>query len=362
MPKPDRYNEEFIKVLGELYDAMIRKGEPFRARAYQKAQETIINFPDSITDPTKQLKGLPAIGSTILAKLEEYVKTGEIAALEREKANPANILAEIYGVGPKKANELVAAGIISIDELRKHPELLNETQKIGLKYYDDIQKRIPRAEITNFRKHFNKIFKSVAPVGSEFKIVGSYRRGAKNSGDIDIIITNKDNNKDVFDNLLDVLIKDKIITEILSRGQTKSLTLAQIQEDGPIRRVDFLYTPFAEYPFAEFYFTGSKEFNTVVRQRALDLGYTLNEHGLSHIVKGVKGAKVEHLFTTEKSILNFLGLKYQKPKNRTDGRAVVPLKKSTEDEDEEDEDDEDDEDEDEDEEEDEDDDEDEDEG
>ena len=344
MPKPVRYNEEFIKVLGELHDVMIRKGEPFRARAYKKAQETIINFSEPITDPTKQLKNLPGIGSTILTKLEEYVKTGQIAALEKEKANPANILAEIYGVGPKKAKELAAAGITSINELRTHLELLNDTQKIGLKYYDDIQKRIPRDEIVEFDNLFNDIFQSVAPAGSKFEIVGSYRRGTKNSGDIDIIITNKDNNKGAFDKVLDVLIKDKVITEVLSRGKTKSLTLVQIKKDGPIRRVDFLYSPPNEYAFALFYFTGSKEFNTVVRQRALDLGYTLNEHGLSHIVKGVKGQIVDHVFPTEKSILNFLGLKYQKPQDRIDGRAVVLLKGSDDDNDDNDEDDEDDDD------------------
>jgi NAD-dependent DNA ligase len=328
MSTSKRYNEEFIKVLAELSDLMIRKGEPYRAIAYQKAEQTIIKYPDDIIDP-KQLKGLAGIGSTILSKLEEYVKTGTLAALEKERTNPANILAEIYGVGPKKAKELVVAGITSIAELRKHPELLNDKQKIGLEYLEDIQKRIPRAEIVEFAGLFDQIFKSVAPADSKFEIVGSYRRGAKNSGDIDIIITNKDNNKMAFDKVLDVLIKDKIITEVLSRGKTKSLTLVQIKKDGPVRRVDFLYSSPNEYAFALFYFTGSKLFNTVVRQRALDMGYTLNEHGLSHMVKGVKGKTVEHEFPTEESILNFLGLKYKNPEDRIDGRSVVLLTGST---------------------------------
>ena len=318
-----RYNEEFIKILGELHDLMMRKGEPFRARAYQKAQEAIINFPESITDPIKQLKGISGIGSTIMTKLEEYMKSGTLAALEKERANPANILAEIYGIGPKKAKELVEAGITSIDDLYKKQELLNDKQKLGLKYYEDIQKRIPRAEIDEFAELFRNIVESVAPPGSKFEIVGSYRRGAANSGDIDIIITNKNNNRAVFDTVLDVLIKDKIITEVLSRGKTKSLTLVQIKKNGPIRRVDFLYSTPDEYAFALLYFTGSKIFNTVVRQRALDLGYTLNEHELSHIVKGTKGKQVDHDFPTEKSILNFLGLQYQKPEDRIDGRSVV---------------------------------------
>ena len=142
-----------------------------------------------------------------------------------------------------------------------------------------------------------------------------------------IIITNKNNNREVFDKVLDLLIKDKIITEVLSRGKTKSLTLVQIKKDAPIRRVDFLYTPPDEYAFALFYFTGSKLFNTIVRQRALDLGYTLNEHGLSHMTKGVKGKKVDKYFPTEESILNFLGFEYVKPENRVDGRQLKPFTK-----------------------------------
>ncbi len=321
-----RFNEDFIKILSELQELMSRKGEPFRARAYQKAQEAIINFPDSITDPKKQLKDISGIGKTIMTKLEEYVETGTLVALEKERANPANILAEIYGVGPKKAKELVAAGITTVDELRKNPELLNEKQKLGLKYFEDIQKRIPRAEIEDFDEKFKNIFDAAAPAGSTFEIVGSYRRGAKNSGDIDIIITNKHNDQTAFDKVLDVLIKDKIITEVLSRGKTKSLTLVQIKKNGPIRRVDFLYSPPSEYAFALFYFTGSKIFNTIVRQRALDLEYTLNEHGLSHFTKGVKGKNVDHDFPTEQSIMKFLGLKYQKPEDRIDGRSVILLK------------------------------------
>ena len=328
LPQPKRLNEDFINVLSELADLMIRKGEPFRARAYQKAEEAIIRFPDDIYDLV-QLKGVPGIGQTILTKFEEFIKTGTIAALEKERNDPANILAQIYGVGPKKANELVQSGITTVEQLRENEQLLNDKQKIGLKYYDDILKRIPRSEIVEFSKLFREIFMKVAPPESNFEIVGSFRRGSQNSGDIDIIITNQNDNKKTFELVLDSLIKDKIITEVLSKGKTKSLTLVQIKKDGPIRRVDFLYSPPNEYAFALLYFTGSKLFNTVVRQRALDLGYTLNEHGLSYITKGVKGNRVDAQFPTEESILNFLGLAYVKPEDRIDGRSLVFIEKGS---------------------------------
>ena len=326
-----RYNDAFIKILGELYDIMVRKGEPFRAKAYQKAQETVMGFPEDITDDYyQQLKGLPGIGDTIMSKLAEYVKTGILATIEKEKNNPINILTHIYGIGPKKATNLVEAGITSIDALRlsvvKDPKLLTTAQKAGLKYYNDIQQRIPRSEIDEFKTAFSKIFESVVSTGSSFEIVGSYRRGAIDSGDIDIIITNKNDDTTIFDKVLDVLIKDKIIVEQLSRGKTKSLTIIKtLPGNTPLRRVDFLYTAPDEYAFAILYFTGSKVFNTVVRQRALNLGYTLNEHSLSHFKDGVKGSKVDHMFPDERSILEFLGIQYKMPVERIDGRSVTSL-------------------------------------
>jgi len=96
-----RLNEVFFELMEKLSDLMLKKGEPFRARAYQKAQETIIAYPDDIINP-QQLKGKPNIGPTIMDKLNEYVETGALKVLEIEKNNPVNIFAEVYGIGPKK--------------------------------------------------------------------------------------------------------------------------------------------------------------------------------------------------------------------------------------------------------------------
>lgn len=315
-----RLNEPFIDLLGELADILQRQGEPFKSRAYQQAQETIMTYPGDIYT-VEQLKGLKGIGKTIDAKLEEFAKTGTLRLLEKERANPLNVLTRIYGVGPKKAKELMEKGIKSLADLNAQPELLNETQKTGLKYFEAIETRIPRSEIDEYLQVFNKVFVTSTPPGSSFEIVGSYRRGALNSGDIDLIITNQANNPAAFTSFLDQLIKDKLVIEVLTRGKTKSLTIAQLPGKIP-RRVDFLYTPPTEYAFALLYFTGSKIFNTVQRQRALTLGYTLNEHGLNHMVSGKKGAPVEAVFPTEQAIFTYLGMKYKEPKERKDGRSV----------------------------------------
>ena len=335
---PARLNEQFIDLMEQLANIMLKQGEPFRARAYQKAQETIMSYPDTIQSPN-DLKDKPNIGATIMDKLNEYVQTGTLQVLEREKTNPVNILGEVYGIGPKKAKELVDKGVTTIEALRANQDaLLNETQKVGLKYYEDILKRIPRAEIEEYKKIFTTEFhkqtaasepgqkaasepgKKAASEPGKMEIVGSYRRGAETSGDIDVIITST--NPSIFKNFVDDLIKIKVIQEVLSRGPTKCLVIAKLPGHTISRRVDFLYTSPEEFPFAILYFTGSKIFNTVMRHEALAKDLTMNEHGLYSLISKKKGEKVDHVFSSEQDIFDYLGLEYKAPHERTDGRAV----------------------------------------
>ena len=316
-----RLNEKFIELMEKLVDIMLKQGELFRCRAYQKAQETIMAFSDDILTPN-QLKDKPGIGKTILEKLNEYHETGTLKIIEKEKTNPVNILVEVYGIGPKKAKDLVENGIISIAMLRKNQHMLNDIQKVGLKYYEDILKRIPRDEIQEYEIIINEVFKKIGN-DYKFEIVGSYRRGAESSGDIDIIITS--NSCQVFVKFIDELIKKNIIVEILSRGPSKCLVIAKISSSNFVRRVDFLFTSFEEFPFAILYFTGSKYFNTVMRNIALKKGYTMNEHGLYTYQNKTKGNKVEHVFKNEKDIFDYLELEYKDPNKRIDGRACKEI-------------------------------------
>ena len=318
-----RYNEAFIELMEKLSTIMLKHGELFRARAYQKAQETIMAYPSDITSPS-QLKGLPGIGPIIMEKLNEYVETGTLRILEREKVNPINILSDVYGIGPKKAQELVDAGIKTIDDLRlRKDELLNDIQRVGLKYYEDIQERIPRSEIEEYDKLFNLVFEkvSVSMPDAKFEIVGSYRRGSETSGDIDIIITGA--NGSVYKSFISELLNMGIILEVLSSGPSKTLVITRLPGNSRIaRRVDFLYAKPSEFPFSILYFTGSKIFNTVMRQHALNLGYTFNEHGIYKLENKKKGEMVDKVFKDEKDIFDFLGLVYKSPMERKDGRSV----------------------------------------
>jgi NAD-dependent DNA ligase len=318
-----RLNEKLIAVMDELAGFMMKRGEPFKARAYQKAQETLILYPKEITDenyPT--LEKLPGVGETITKKIDEYVKTGTLRILERERADPQHIFSEIYGIGPKKADELVKSGVKTVAELReKQDTLLNDVQKKGLKYYEDILLRIPRSEIDDYDEIFKTAFEKVKEDGAKYEIVGSYRRGAKTSGDIDVIITSE--NKGIFKEFMDQLLDQGIIVELLSRGPTKSLVVAKLPNATHARRVDFLYSSPQEYPFAVLYFTGSKFFNTAMRGRALSKGYSLNEHGMYAMDGKKKGDKITHEFPDERSIFAFLNMEYKEPDQRVDGRSVT---------------------------------------
>ena len=170
---------------------------------------------------------------------------------------------------------------------------------------------------------FKSIFKRLSKEDEHLEIVGSYRRGAPTSGDIDVIITG--NSPAVYKNFIDELIKQGIIINVLSRGLSKTLVIAKLPGYSVARRVDFLYSPPEEFAFAILYFTGSKAFNTVMRQHALNLGYTFNEHGIYKLVNKKKGPLVQQQFPTEKSIFDFLGLQYIEPTMRRDARDIIPI-------------------------------------
>ncbi len=326
MTTSTRYNEKFVSILDQISTIMVKRGDQFRAKAYLNAMETIMSIKTDIVG-LGDIQGKPGIGATILDKLNEFIRTGKVELIEAEKLNPVNILSEIYGIGPKKAQELVDSGIKSIQMLEQvKDKVLNDTQIVGLKYHSEIMQRIPRQEIQTYEKVFDIVHRKVAEgiPDAKFQIVGSYRRGAENSGDIDVILTSK--NPQVYINFVNILIGKKIIEVVLSRGDSKCLVITRLSDKHIARRVDFLYTEPNQYPFALLYFTGSKIFNTVMRQHGLRLGYTFNEHCICHVVNKKKGPVVTNkVFNEEKDIFDFLGLQYVEPTQRIDGTCVKTI-------------------------------------
>jgi DNA polymerase/3'-5' exonuclease PolX len=160
------------------------------------------------------------------------------------------------------------------------------------------------------------------------QLVGSFRRKADTSGDIDVIIKYNSNitqkvGQASFDKCISNLIKDGYIKEILAHGDKKCMAICSLPGEGnKARRLDLLLTSDKEYPYAILYFTGSDKFNVGFRQHALDNGYTLNEHAMTPLTSKVV---TPFNITEEEDIFDFLGLRYVEPWERISGDDVVEM-------------------------------------
>jgi DNA polymerase IV len=324
-----------LEVLRRL--ATTETAGTFKARAYATAIKTLSALPHirSPADLPAPAKG-DGLGKEIRIKIEKICTNGslDIPQEARETAAALNIFQGIYGVGPKKAEDLIAAGYRTLADVRTaviaNPKLLNRNQHVGLRYYEDINSRIPRAEMDAHAA----LLMAAKPAALEGVIVGSYRRGRPDSGDIDMLIRTASPSEDAGAALaayVQALKAQGYIKEVLAQGEHKCLAVAALPDssssavDGAgkmkARRLDLLVTPPEEFPFAVFYFTGSDGFNVAVRSHALTMGFTLNEHALTQVSTGkpVKGIR------TERDIFTGLRLQWREPTERTGAEACVPL-------------------------------------
>jgi DNA polymerase beta len=122
--------------------------------------------------------------------------------------------------------------------------------------------------------------------------------------------------------MVDALKSKGYLLEVLAHGEHKCLAVCALPGPGAkVRRLDLLVIDPAEFPFAVLYFTGSDVFNVQMRSIAVEKGFTLNEHALTHIASGrtVKGIK------TERDIFHALRLEWREPTERTSADAVKRL-------------------------------------
>lgn len=284
----------------------------FGARAYDKVIKLIKNT-DIVINTTNDLDKIEGMSKgKIYEKICDLIN-GKIEYKLDEVSDFKTELASITGIGPAKVKELTKMGITSMDILRERAdEVLNDKQLLGLKYHQWDSLRIPRDEIDKHYVFIGKIIKKLKD--TDYEIVGSYRRGHMDSGDIDILITNSKNNKKVFTEFVETLKAEGYLIDDLAYGNVKYMGYSKYC--GVPRRIDILYCSPEEYPFSILYFTGSGEFNKGMRKWCLTKDYTLNEHGLYHLVNKKKGNRVDSVFKTEKDIFDYFNLSYVEPQNR----------------------------------------------
>jgi DNA polymerase/3'-5' exonuclease PolX len=306
---------------GKKANAMV---DMYRLKQISAALSIIKAYPKEITSGA-QLADIKGIGKGTVKRIDEIIKTGhlsEIKIREPDEKYLAQIdeLTQIFGIGRRVAYDMIVNNNIrSIDELDK----AFKTGKIelpyhitlGLKYHKIYKESIPRTEVTEIDGFIQKAIRSVDP--TLFGVIcGSYRRGRDTSNDIDILLSNKGpNNEKLLKQLVTKLRESHfILDDIDPNYKVKYMGFCKFGSN-PVRRLDIMYVPYKSYYTALVHFTGSGEFNRKIRELALELGYTLSQHGL-YVVKNGKKDKMIPI-TSEKDLFDKLGLEYVPPEKRS---------------------------------------------
>ena len=282
-----------FNILVEYYKVSKEKNSQHRRHAYQNAVRALESLEFEDINSISQVKGVANIGKATRDKIQEYLKTGKIVKAEEARAELVKLrvipdatekqisnIATVKYIGQKGAEELLKKGFRDIEDLRKNPNVLNYKQKIGLKYHKDLHTRIPREYITVFyfmcqyilRKEFGRDKYKMA-------VLGSYKRGSKDSGDIDFLVTS---NVLTLRDIVNVLIKWNIIVETIDLKYVDKFTGIAHCPSGQwfYFYLDIVFVPIDSWGAASLSYTGSMAFVRAMRADAARLGFFLNHLGL----------------------------------------------------------------------------------
>lgn len=331
-PAASSPNARTIEVLDQMCKYYDQMQDQWRTIAYRKAITTLRKQTVKIST-AKEAAALPFVGSRLADKIEEIVLTDHLRRLDSTRADPTDkvlrLFLGIYGAGIVQASKWVQAGFRNLDDLLANAKL-NDSQRVGIERYDDFASRIPRAEVEKHGECVRDALKKIDP-GFQITIMGSYRRGAKDSGDIDIIITKPGA---TLSTLRDITFQI-VVPRLFKAGFLKvKLATSSSTDDGSKwhgasclpsshiwRRLDLLLVPEEELGAAFIYFTGNDIFNRSMRLLASKKGMRLNQRGLySGVVRGVnrqrlnEGTLVEG--RDERKIFDILGVPWREPTER----------------------------------------------
>ena len=301
--------------------------DPFRVRSYRRAAEAVeqqtaqleaLTGPDA--DP-KALLEIPHIGKGMAANIRDLVATGTMPLrdelLTRYKPSMLTLL-RLPGMGPKTLALLYSAlGVADLDSLEaaaKRGDLLT-LPRMGTKFTEKLLKGIEdyRKNVSQFRIDVARDWaERIADLIRAFPGIetitpaGSLRRGREAVGDLDLLVTGPACEPEVVAAAVEHVAALPLINDLLAKGQNKvSFTLRNGMQ------VDVRLLPRASYGAALQYFTGSKQHNVTLRQRAIKRGYTLSEYALLRLEDNTVVAAA-----TEADIYRALDLEYIPPELR----------------------------------------------
>src|SRR5258708_6961827 len=289
-------NKAVANILYETADLLEIDGQDsFRIRSYRNAAQAIENLSHQISaliDDPKQVLAIPGIGKSMLRNLQELFKDGKLAIQTEllEKYNPSMLqLLKIQGLGPKTIALIWSAYKVSdVDgveklaqegKIRELPRMGEKHEAKLLKAIQDFRRIGGRFLIDAAETEAEKLTEYVATFPGIDKITpaGSLRRGRDSVGDLDILVTGPCcNTGEGRQAAIAHVAKYPPLMDVIASGDNKiSFHLRSgMQVDVRLLSPD-------SFGAAMQYFTGSKAHNVALRQRALKMGYTLNEYSLA---------------------------------------------------------------------------------
>ncbi|CDO76332.1 hypothetical protein BN946_scf184795.g3 [Trametes cinnabarina] len=353
-----------LQELKSLHAVKPSKDDEWRVLGYNKAIAALRKYPKRITS-YEEAVAIRGIGDKTAQKIMEIIGTGELRRIDHERTEDVEVIQTflgIYAVGLSTAFKWYNNGCRSLEDIaaRKGGIKLSTEQEIGLKYYEDINTRIPRAEVEEIYSKIKAIGMSrlllpVCPAKKTslqfplhppalqidsklfIEIMGSFRRGKADCGDIDVLITRPTDDgkthQGVLRRLLKALHQQGIITEDLCLPDDfEDLELVYrglCRKDAfsPRRRIgERLKLPWISRGAALLYYTGDDIFNRSLRLKANKMGYSLNQRGLFvGVIRNPSDRRQKldngQLLASEgeREILDILGVPWQEPHERVRG-------------------------------------------
>jgi len=310
-------NQDVARILHEIADLLDLEGVAFKPRAYRRAAQTV----ESLAKPVEavaargELRQLPGIGEAIAKKIAEIVETGHLAYHDELKAKlPIDLasLTRVEGVGPRTAKLLYETlGIRTLDDLERAAKAhkLRQVKGLGSKTEEKMLRGIAEARRAEDRVSLwsglclaTELCDRLEASGhfARLEPAGSLRRGRETVGDLDLLAVSSDPQA-----ASGAFVSLPNVEEVLARGEKK----ASVRIGGGLK-VDLRLVPRESFGAALQYFTGSKEHNVALRERAVARGWKLSEYGLfDETGQAIAG-------DTETEIYEALGLDWIPPELR----------------------------------------------
>ncbi len=314
---------EIADVLREIGVLLELKGENrFKSLAYSNAARTLETLQEDlgVLIREKRLGEMKGIGAALTEKITQLFNTGHLDYHEELKASlPAGLLdcLRVPGLGPKKMKILwEKLETDSLGDLRLSCErgLVAKLEGFGEKTQSKILEGIANLEKYRGRYLYAEAIQAAMPIFEALKkcpsvqhaeMAGSLRRKKEIVRDLDFVVATQDP-----DRVMKLFTSLPSVEKAINQGKTKSSVMLTSGIQADVRCISEV-----EFPFALAYFTGSKEHNIAMRQRAISQNKKLNEYGLFRIKKDG-----ERLISCkdEPALYRELGLDYVEPELRED--------------------------------------------